>query len=95
MKKAIRILSVFLCAVLLAGVCLPMTALADVRTSDPVIYVRGQGTPLYNADGEQIYPLEVEDGYLGNAVKECLPIFMDGVRTGEWDAYCDALYDAV
>lgn len=88
-------LSVFLCAVLLVCLCLPMTALADVRTSDPVIYVRGQGTPLYNADGEQIYPLDVEDGYLGDAVKECLPIFMDGVRTGEWDAYCDALYNAV
>ncbi len=95
MKKAIRTLSVFLCAVLLAGVCLPMTALADVRTSDPVIYVRGQGTPLYNADGEQIYPLDVEDGYLGNAVKECMPIFLNAVRTDEWDAYCDALYDAV
>ncbi len=95
MKRSIRILSVFLCAVLLSALLVPMTALADVRTSDPVIYVRGQGTPLYNIEGEQIYPLEVEDGYIGDAVKDCLPLFMDGVRTGEWDAYCDALYEAV
>ncbi len=95
MKKSIRILSVIICVVMLAGLCLPMTALADVRTSDPVIYVRGQGTPLYNAAGEQIYPLETEDGYLSNAVAECLPIFMNAVRTNEWDAYCDALYEAV
>ncbi len=95
MKKSFRILSVFLCVLLLASILMPMSAVANVRTSIPVVYVRGQGTPLYNAEGEQIYPLEVEDGYIGQAVKDCMPVFLEAVRTNNWDAYSDALYEAV
>lgn len=95
MKRSIRILSVFLCAVLLLGIAAPVTAFSKVRTSDPVIYVRGQGTPLYNKDGEQIYPLDVEDGYLSKAVKDCMPSFLDAVRNDTWEVYCEDLYNAV
>ncbi len=95
MKKNIRILSLLLCVVLLIGTALPMTAIAKVRTSDPVVYIRGQGTPLYNADGEQIYPLDVEDGYLSQAVKDCMPSFLDAVKNDTWDVYCEDLYNAV
>ena len=95
MKKSFRIISVLLAVLMLASLLMPMSAVANVRTSDPVVYVRGQGTPLYNAKGEQIYPVEVVDGYIGNAVKECMPVFLDAVRTNQWDAYSDALYEAV
>lgn len=95
MKKSFRFISVLLCVAMLLAAALPVAGVAKVRTSDPVIYIRGQGTPLYNAQGEQIYPLNVEDGYLSEAVKECMPSFLDAVNNDTWDAYCDELYDAV
>ena len=95
MKKFYRPTAVCLCCLLLVTLLSPISAFADVRTSDPVIYVRGQGAPLYDAAGNQIYPVDVEDGYIADAVKECMPIFIEAVRTKEWDAYCDALYEAV
>ena len=95
MKKTLRIFSILLCVATLFCMVVPMMATADVRTSAPVIYVRGQGTPIYSADGEQIYPLDVEDGYLSDAVKACMPSFLDAVRNDTWDVYCDNLYNAV
>ncbi len=66
-------------------------------TDIPLIYVSGQGGAIVrdNPDGsrERIYPIQIPEGYIQNAVKENLGVFALAVATQKWDDFCDVLYE--
>ena len=95
-----KLLSVILSLVLIlsALTCAPVNAADDAPGTDiPLIYVVGQGTPLFRnrEDGsrEQIYPITVPDGFIEAAVKENIGIFAKAVLTQEWEEFGAALHD--
>lgn len=94
MKKLTKITAVIL-ALIMAASCLVIGASAlsftDVRTTTPVILIRGQGASIYSADGELIYPVTVPDGYIEEACEVCLPLFKDAVASGDYSAWSEAL----
>lgn len=101
MKNNMRkILSLFLSVVFVisAILCTPVTASDEAKGTDiPLIYVVGQGVPLYiyheNGDVERVYPVAIPDGFIESAVKENIGVFAKAVITQEWAEFGDVLHD--
>ena len=89
---------------------LPMAVMAsaiDVNEQTPIIYIRGNGEPLYNAQGERI-AAEIEDISLGGdgegdnddtmktiietTANILLPFATEGLLQDKWDNYGKAVY---
>ena len=89
---------------------LPMAVMAsaiDVNEQTPIIYIRGNGEPLYNAQGERI-AAEIEDISLGGdgegdnddtmktiietTANILLPFAAEGLLQDKWDNYGKAVY---
>lgn len=78
----------------------------DRNEQTPIIYIRGNGEPLYNAQGERI-AAEIEDVSLGDgddsenatetiietAVNILLPFAAEGLLMDEWDNYGKVIYE--
>ena len=96
-KKALSIvLSIVL--VISAIICVPVHASDSASGTDiPLIYVAGQGTPLYKIDENgnrvKIYPVTIPDGFIENAVKENIGIFAKAVITQQWEEFGAAFHD--
>ena len=101
MKKLIALTLVLL-------MILPMATMAsavNLNDQTPIIYIRGNGEPLYNAQGERI-AAEIEDVSLGGdgedddtmktvietAANILLPFAAEGLLKDEWDNYGKAVY---
>lgn len=101
MKKLVSLLLALL-------MVLPMATLAsavDLNEQTPIIYIRGNGEPLYNAQGERI-AAEIEDISLGGdededstktiietAVNILLPFAAEGLLMDKWDNYGKVVYE--
>ncbi|MCR4616314.1 MAG: hypothetical protein K5756_09230 [Clostridiales bacterium] len=97
MRKTVKaIISVILSAILLFSVAAPGYAQVDNKKI-PIILVAGQGIPLYNSEGEEIYPFDFELNaeFLGEAFKKLNPGFMKGYLTGDYGDYCDAACELI
>ncbi len=87
------------------------TVVAPVSTvfatdSIPIIYIRGNGQEIYNADGEKVI-CDIGDLDLGGDSEEgknkiieatvniLLPFLTEGLLTDNWDNYGDAIYDEI
>ena len=94
MKKAISLL---LTLVLLLTLAVPAFAAEKQGTDVPNVYLQGQGSAIKNAAGERIYDGgNLPEGFLSNAVKECMPLFITAMKddTEEaWNAYRTKLLD--
>ena len=92
MKQSIkRVLSAFL-ALLLLCVSFAPAAAGAAQEEYPIIYIKGMGAGLVDKDGNSIAAADVDKDYIVNSVKDVLkqiPIDWDG----NWDKYCDALYN--
>lgn len=65
-------------------------------TDIPTIYITGQGQKISikeNGVEREVYPVKIPDGYIENAVKENLGVFMQAVITQKWDKFGDVLQD--
>ena len=90
-----------LALVLALTLLLPVgAAFANADVSDitvvPTVYVVGQGTPIYNEQGEVIAPVNEPEGYLSDALDACLTPFVRSLIAGndtDIAAYQDLLYD--
>ena len=91
MKKTLKSVLAALLAVLML---LPMAAPAGAVSGAavPTVYCQGQGSVLLNAQGEQIYPLNIE---IMPIVEECMPLFIDAITKGAYDAWYDKLREEV
>lgn len=98
MKKIISVLLSLL--IILSAVACVIPASASTTGLDiPVIYIEGQGASLYRNYGtpeqEQIYPIQIPDGYIEEKVEEFLPVFTKAFFTQEWDEFCVTLYEII
>ena len=94
-SKVKKVLSVFLAALLFAG-CAGGAAYGAVygATAVPTVYVIGYGTAIYNAEGEQIMPVNEPEGYLSQALDACIRPFAKALISGDeadLSAYQDLL----
>ena len=68
-------------------------------TDIPTIYIVGQGGYMYEKDENgnrvQYFPVEIEDGYIGDRGKELIAPLLKGIASDDWDEYCDKLVDAI
>lgn len=91
-----KIISVVLAFILIAAMAMPSFAAASGSTPIPTVYVEGQGSYIYSADGStQIYPIETEDGYISAAVQECLPSFFRALSGGDTAEYKEKLIGVI
>lgn len=93
-------LSVFLSLVIvfsLFAVAFPSASALDVYTDIPTIYIEGQGYGLEipEEDGtfRQIYGIQIPEGYIEDAVKENIGVFLLAVATQQWGDFCDVIYE--
>lgn len=91
MKKTLKSVLAALLAVLML---LPMAAPAGAVSGAavPTVYCQGQGSVLLNANREEIYPMNVE---IMPIVEECMPLFIDAITKGAYDAWYDKLREEV
>lgn len=98
-KKIIAII-LSMTVILSTAVCVAPTSAAAVNGLDiPLIYVQGQGEPLYRNYGtpeqEKIYPIQIPEEYISEKAEQYLPVFAEAFFTQEWDDFCVALYDCI
>lgn len=104
MKKFI---SVFLTAMMLFTAFYPVvSASAAEAQATPIVYLRGNGEKIYNADGEEVAAdigdITVSDNgedsknkIVEAAVNILLPFLGEGLLNNEWDNYARAIYDEI
>lgn len=102
-----KILAIVLSMIMIMSLGVPMVFAATSNEQTPIIYIRGNGEPLYNAQGERI-AAEFEDVDLGGdddedstdkiietAVNIIKPLVLEGLLKDEWDNYGKAIYDEI
>lgn len=89
-----KILSAFLCVVLTFFCVSP--ALATEPEEYPTIYIVGAHTnPIYNADGEEVYPLKADVlGTIKQTLWPCLEELAKGMITGDYSSYAQEFNDS-
>ena len=108
MKVSGKIISVVLAVVMLFSFTVPAFAADRVENEQtPIIYIRGNGEPLYNAQGERI-AAEIEDISLGGDDEEdddsmktiietatniLVPFVKEGLFQDKWDNYGKVVYE--
>lgn len=93
-----KIISLILAMVMIFVVATPVFASAD-DNEYPIIYLSGFGSAIYSDNKPnpetQIYPLNMD---IANVLKDniggILKELPGGFVTGNWDVYCDRIYDA-
>ena len=97
MRKTITIL---LALMVLLTLVVPVFGADKAGTDVPNIYLQGQGEHIYlpegsNPNGKKIYDGgDLPEGFVANAVKECMPFFLDAVKNDDdasWAAYREKL----
>lgn len=92
MKKT---LSILLALVMVLTLAVPAFGAEKAGTTVPNVYLQGQGEHIYLPSGEKIYDGgDLPEGFLTDAVKECMPFFIDAVKNDDdasWAAYREKL----
>ncbi len=85
-----KLLSILLASVLLIS-CFStglISYAANKAEADiPIVFIAGGNCYLRSADGRLIYPVEEPEGYIMEAVKDCLPSFAGAVLFGSTEKY--------
>lgn len=107
MKISGKIISVVLAVVMMFSLVAPVAMAAVDNEQTPIIYIRGNGEPLYNAQGERI-AAEIEDVSLGGddgddgssmetiietTTNILLPFVKEGLLQDKWDNYGKVVYE--
>lgn len=94
-----KLLSVILSIIMIMAMAVPAVS---VLAADeyPVVYIEGFGHSLYTdtakpSSENKIYPMETDVGaVISEALMPCLQQLASGAVTGNYDKYCDELYNA-
>lgn len=104
-----KLLAIVLSVLMIMAMGMPAAYATRIENDQtPMIYIRGNGEPLYNAQGERI-AAEFEDVDLGGdeegedstdkiietAVNIIKPLVLEGLLKDEWDNYGKAIYDEI
>ncbi len=93
-----KIIALFLALIMTFSLALPACAVFNADYNVPTILIRGDGTDIVNAEGEQIWPVAIgdEDGdtseIIESVAKVLLPHFPNGLLADQWDGYYEAFY---
>ena len=95
-----KIISLTLCLLLVCGMAMPMASAAEKNKSYPVVYVTGYGPNIFaekgNTNSEIYWPTSEDVGAIvKEAIAPCLIELASGIATGNFDKYCDELYNAI
>lgn len=93
-----RILAVVLTLILAFSCLSALSFAADAEKVNPTIYIKGQGSNLTadgTRNGEEIYPVSIPDGYIGDRAKELIVPLAAAMATGDWTDYNQGLYEAI
>lgn len=86
-----KLTSVLLAVLMLLTLAIPAFAAEKQGTDIPNVYLQGQGAHIVLPNGTVIFDGgNLPDGFLGDAVKECMPLFIDAMKNDDqasWDAY--------
>lgn len=99
MRKLVAFILSF--ATLVTGVfCFAPVTFASVDGADiPVVHVVGTGEEIFRKDEngniEQLFPLQIPDGYIEEKAEIFLPVFAEAFFTQQWDEFSDVLYECV
>lgn len=80
-----KLLSVFLAVLLTVSLLAPSFAAESLQNA-PTVYIVGGNANAVNAAGETILPIDPPEGYLGQAVSDCLPDLARALLLGTDDA---------
>lgn len=107
-----KYLSLLLSLIIIFSVCAPVSsafAADETNTEIPIIYIRGNGQSIVNAEGKEVV-CDVADFTLGSdsedeeetknkvveaAVNILLPFFAEGLLSDSWDNYGKAVYEEI
>ena len=104
-----KLVSVVLAAIMLLTIMAPAVSAADTYVEErlPIIYIRGNGEKLYDADGNPV-AAEINDISLGGddsgidkdvivetVVNILKPFVLEGMLFDNWDNYGKAIYDEI
>lgn len=98
MKRTFQKALALMLASLALASCLSAASLAFAQQAQavPVIYVQGQGVPLYNAQSEMIYPITYDfASEVPPFIEQLNPVFAKAYITGDYSEYCDAICNEV
>lgn len=91
-----KLVSILLVAATLFTLAVPTFAADEEVTKNPIVYIRGNGNPIYDRYGYQSYPLSVDDDTMtSELVDKLMGDFVKAVTLGKWDEYYDAFEDAL
>lgn len=88
-----KLISTLLAVLMLFSVIIPVSAANEIDSEqkNPIIYIRGNGNPIYDRYGYQAYPLSVNDNEMTSALVDALMgDFIKAVTLGKWEEYYDA-----
>ncbi len=93
-----KALSLALCLIMIFGMTVPMASAAEEKY--PVIYIAGYGANIFaekgNSRSEVYYPTGADVGAIvKEAITPCLTELAIGLVTGNYDKYCDELYNSI
>lgn len=90
-----KVISIVLALVMIMAMAVP--AMAAGTTEKVVnVYLEGYGSGLYDGNGEKVYPTDYDImGSLESVLGDLLKDLGKGMLIGDYDDYCDRLYDAL
>lgn len=102
-----KIISLVLTLVMLMTIAVPTAFAADTNTDEltPIIFLRGNGEPMYYEDGT-LAPIDFADvladpsiydvkGMIGEVVNIIIPFLSKGLAKDDWDECRKAIYNAI
>ncbi len=90
-----KIISIILAVVMLMAVAAPGFS-AAAQDKVVTVYLEGYGEWLWDENGDRVYPTEYDImGNLTAVLEDLLKDLGMGMISGNYDAYCDRLYDAL
>ncbi|MGN1418293.1 MAG: esterase/lipase family protein [Acutalibacteraceae bacterium] len=95
MKNLKKLSCLLLSIIMIITGCGYVAAFAAEKQDIPIVLVQGQGHALYDADGNKIYPDDIEFSDIISNKEIIDPILKNlalGMATDNWDPYCDSLY---
>ncbi len=104
MKKVISVLvSLVMIFAVMSPVC---SVVAATEEAIPIIYIRGNGQEIYNADGQEVIcdigdlkldgdGEDTEGKIIEAAVNILLPFLAEGLLSNKWDNYGQAIYEEI
>ena len=92
-----RLIAILLSVILVCSVFSTVSVSAENTggLSVPIVCIRGQGSEIVDSDDNTVYPANIPDDYISDAVSECMPYFLSALTKGEWDAYTEKLVSAL